>query len=334
MKNEEKYTKDIIPPLDFTEHVKKRPFMYIGSIIELFFGLIDNCIELTKTDKILFKITLIEENDFSINISTEENIESFLEYFENKIEDFENHYLPKVLKVISKKFSINKVNNSETSISFSFDKAIIKNTDVDYQKLSEKALLISVLNKQTEILTTDKRQKYLSQNYYHFPKGLFYLFDRVNKEALGKPKFKITFEETIDLYEYKIGIAYRTDWYPNEHIQSFANNIETKCGGSLVDGIFNGLFSACKNYVKTNNLTTHKIKRKKMLNGLIIICSIRGHNLKYGGSFKETLENKIIYKKAKKIIETSVLDFMNENKEITTDFLMRFDKTHLTSGIY
>ena len=158
--------------------------MYIGSIINLFFGLVTDSIELSKTDKILFKIILLGDNDFAINISTNSSIKSFLEHFTHKTKDFENYYLPQVLKVISKTFYINQENDSETTISFSFDKSIIQNTTIDYLKLTEKALLISVLNKQIEILTVDKRHKYLSQNYYHFPEGIFYLFDQVNKEVL------------------------------------------------------------------------------------------------------------------------------------------------------
>ncbi len=46
MKNDKKYSIDTLPPLNFTEHVKTRPFMYIGSIIELFLGLIADCTEL------------------------------------------------------------------------------------------------------------------------------------------------------------------------------------------------------------------------------------------------------------------------------------------------
>jgi DNA gyrase/topoisomerase IV subunit B len=262
MKNSEKYSKSTIKPLDFSEHVKKRPFMYFGNIISLFLGLVTDCIELSKTDKILFKIILLGDNDFAINISTNSSISLFLEHFTRKTNNFENYYLPQVLKTISKTFYIKKENDYEITISFSFDKIIIQNTTIDYLNLTEKALLISVLNKQIEILTIDKRHKYLSQNYYHFPEGIFYLFDKINKEVLGKPKFKITIDDIINSNQYQIGLAYRTDWYPTPHILSFANNTETKCGGSLVDGIFDGLLSACKAYVKKNNLDTFKVKRK------------------------------------------------------------------------
>jgi DNA gyrase/topoisomerase IV subunit B len=71
-----------------------------------------------------------------------------------------------------------------------------------------------------------------------------------------------------------------------------------------------------------------------MLNGLIIVCSVRGEKLEFSGSFKEKLESKIVYKQIKKTIKNSVLDLLNENDEIANDFIWRFDKTHIASGIY
>jgi hypothetical protein len=35
--------------------------------------------------------------------------------------------------------------------------------------------------------------------------------------------------------KYQIGLAYRTDCFPSANIRSFANDVHTTCGGSLVD---------------------------------------------------------------------------------------------------
>ncbi len=191
-----------------------------------------------------------------------------------------------------------------------------------------------MLNRQCEVITIDKRQKYLTQNYYHFPQGVFYLFDRATTEVLGKPEFKLTFDNEINSNKYQIGLAYRTDWFPSANVISFANNVHTICGGSLVDGILEGLINACKIYAKENNLTTFKINKKKFVNGLILICAVRGEDYKYGGSWKETLEDAVIKKEAKKVVEKLALDFFNNQKEKADKFLWRFDTTQLTSGMY
>ncbi|WP_462220605.1 hypothetical protein [Ferruginibacter sp.] len=160
------------------------------------------------------------------------------------------------------------------------------------------------------------------------------MFDRAITEVLGKPEFELTFDGKVNSNTYQIGLAYRTDWYPSPNAISFANDIHTVCGGSLVDGILDGLINACKVYAKGNNLTTFKINKKKFTNGLILICAVRGEEYRYGGSWKETLEDSVVRKQAKKLVSKLALDFFNNQKEKADKFLWRFDTTQLASGMY
>ena len=326
---------DTTQTMTFEESVRKRPFMYIGNdgVVGLFEGLLIDCIELCKTDEITFEIVISGANNFAFGLTSRNAINPFIQQFTNESKEFTN-YFPKVLKVVSETFEIITKDNSKTEVAFSFDKKVITNTNIDYLRLTEKVLKIALLNRQCEIITIDKRQKHLTQNYYHFPQGVFYLFDRATTEVLGRPDFKLTFDDKVNSNKYQIGLAFRTDWYPTPNLISFANNVQTVCGGSLVEGILAGLISACKTYVKENNLTTFKISRKKFLNGLIIVCAVRGEGYKYGGSFKETLEDDVVKKQAKKITVKLALDFFNNQKEKADKFLWRFDTTQLTSGMY
>ncbi len=326
---------DTTQTMTFEESIRKRPFMYIGNdgVVGLIKGLLTDCIELCKTDEILFEIEIAGDNNFVLGLSSRHDINPFLEQFTKESKEFSN-YFPQVLKVISESFKITYHENSKREIAFSFDQKVILNTNIDYLKLTEKVLQIALLNRQCEIITVDKRQKYLTQNYYHFPQGIFYLFDRATTEVLDKPEFKITFDDKINSNKFQIGLAYRTDWYPIHNVISFANDVQTICGGSLVDGILDGLITACKTYVKENDLTTFKVTGKKFLNGLIIVCAVRGFDYKYGGSFKETLEDEVVKKQAKKIVSKLALNFFNNQKENADKFLLRFDTTQLTSGMY
>jgi len=226
------------------------------------------------------------------------------------------------------------IDTQSWQLNFSLNKDLIADTNIDYLKLSENLLQVALLNRQAEIIITDKRQKHLNQNYYYFPQGVFYLFDKATTEILGKPEFKLVFDDELNKNKYQIGLAYRSDWYPTPNVISFANDVHTICGGSLVDGILEGLITSCKKYVKENKMLTFKIKPKKFFNGLIVVCAVRGDNFHYGGSFKETLENDEVKKQAKKVIAKLVSDFFKNNKENAEKFLWRFDTTQLTSGIY
>ena len=308
--------------------------MYIGNngLVDLCEGLITDCIKLCRTDEITFQFEIYGDNEFKLNLKSAHDLSAFTEQLSHESENFPN--FPKLLRIISQTLDINIKEDSKTEIAFSIDKKVIPDTKIDYLKLTEKLLQIAFLNRRCEIITTDKRQEYLIKNYHHFPQGVFYLFDRIIAEALGKPEFEIRFDDQAKTNNYQIGLAYRTDWHPEPNVISFANDVRTICGGSLVDGIMEGLLLACKTFVKENNLSNFKVSKRKLLNGLIIVSAVRGEDYNYGGSFRETLENHLVKKQAKEIIKRLALKFFNENKEKAEKFLWRFDTRELPSGLY
>lgn len=327
--------KEKLPKLKFEEHLRMRPGMYIGSgnrgVINLLKGLIADCVELTESDNFFFKIILEPEQKFELEIQTLGKIS----LFEKSIVDsnnFKNYYL-KASKILSTKFCFKSTSSSKALLTFKLDQNIL-NEAVVYLELLEGLLQWSYLNRNSEILLIDKREKFLNQNYLHFPEGVKYLYNKMVSDSLGKPEFEIAFDQKLNGIDYQIFLGYRTDWYPPSAIASFANDIHTECGGSLVDGIMNGFIGGCKKYVKENNLVDYKIKKKKFNNGLILVASVRGSEFKYGGSFKETLEEEKVEKEVTRIIKQLTIDFISNNEEKAEKFLWRFDEKQLTSGMY
>ncbi|MFM7023230.1 MAG: hypothetical protein ACKOXB_09645 [Flavobacteriales bacterium] len=304
--------------------------MYISDFPGLFTGILLDCIELCKTDKIFFTLTIKAENSFSIEIDTQADLRSFIEQFENK-QPFPL-YFPRILKIVSKDFEFFK--QKTTTIQFSIDTSIITDISIDFMEFIEKTSQIALLNRQSEILIIDRRQKHHNQLFFHFPQGVFYAFDRAAKKSWGQVEIKLHFDEKIEENHYQIGLAYSTDWCPNPNIITFANDVHTICGGSLSDGIVEGVYSAFKTYSKKNKLKAMKITRKKILNGLIVVATVRGKKFEYGGSFKERLENEIVKKQAANIIHNLLLNFLMQEKEITTKFFNRFDKNNIGSIMF
>ena len=77
-----------------------------------------------------------------------------------------------------------------------------------------------------------------------------------------------------------------------------------------------------------------KVSRKKLNNGLILVCAVRGNGFTYGGSWQEALEDEAVRKEIKKVVTALALDFFNSEKEKAATFIWRFDTTQLTSGMY
>lgn len=323
--------------LTFDQAVKKRTGMYLGGtgskgIVNLLKGLIRDCIEITEPSTYFFQITLEAKLKIHFEIEASNDLSKFeksLFLDNNALRDF--HL--KVCEILSVEFNLNKKSKNKLQLTFQLDKTVFIE-DVDYFELSENLLQYAYLNRNSEILLIDKREKYLNQNYFSFPQGIKYVYDKIVKEALGKPEFEIFFDGVLNGLRYQMFLGYRTDWYPTPFIESFANDVHTTCGGSLLDGILEGLIKGCKQHVKSSGLTDYVIRKKKFSNGLILIASVRGDDLQYGGSFKETLESDKVKKDAKNLIKQLTLDFITDNSEKAEKFLWRFNETKFESDMY
>ena len=330
--------KEEIQILSAEDAIRKRPGMYLGSVgskglINLVKGILLDSIDELKSEDLFFHFTIISHNNYQISITS---ISEFTEVMLNpttETKHIRDNFHFSVLKALSQKLKINQTAKKNLLIKWSFDQKAFPIKKVDFVHLNEMATQIAYLHRQSEILISDKSGKYLNQSFFSYPEGIRYIYERCKVEAFGTPKFEIKFEGGINDNEYQIFLGYRTDWYPTPQIVSFANEIHTIFGGSLVDGILEGLISGCRKHVKDSKLENHKIKKKKFNNGLILVCAVKGQDLIYAGSFKESLFDDKIRKDVKKIIKLKTLEFINQNEEKANKFLWRFDETQLTSGI-
>lgn len=321
--------------MEFKEHIRKRPGMFLGDtrskgIINLLKGLIIDCIEVTNSDKYFFRIELKSHYEFSLDFEALNDISKFEETINDS--GLDNFHL-KACKYLSSEFCMLSIATNKVLLKFTLDKKIF-NESVDYRELYGELLQWTLLNRNSEVFIIDEREKYSNQNYFSFPEGIKYLYDSMVKNALGKPKFELSFDGELNELRYQIFLGYRTDWYPFPNIASFSNNVHTICGGSLVDGVMEGLISGCKKYIKDNNWIDYRVRKKKFSNGLILVASVRGNEFQYGGSLKERLEDEKVKKDAKKLIEKLTIQFILNNQEKADEFLGRFDEKQLTSRMY
>lgn len=320
---------------EFDKHVRKRPRMYTGNkgLIDLVKGLIIDFIQSTKSELFLCHFSIEENGKYSLLFEGGANVDDYLSNLDVEKSNYDFRFLA-TLNALCFNLVIDNTINNELTINFEIESQIFNDRVVDFLDLGETLINIALLNRGTEIIITDKRERYLKQNYFSFPNGIKYLYERIKKEVLGTPQFEIFFDGEFKGNKYQIYIGYRTDWSPQPAILSYANDVYTSCGGSLVDGIIEGLTFGFREYVKSNNLDKYKIKKRKFSNGLILVCSIRGEDFIYGGSFKETLNEDIVKKDTRNLIKGITKDYLKENIDKIDKFIYRFNETELTSGMF
>ncbi|MCW3103903.1 MAG: gyrB [Bacteroidetes bacterium] len=311
--------------------------MYFGSndikgVLNLICGLIKDSIFICQTDNIFFFFEILNEGNFSLKISSENDISAIIPHFSEEESNREIYHL-RALKSVTDNFEV-LTNNKEIILNFHLDIVVFKETTIDYQNLMDEFVVLALLNRGAEILIKDATRKHVNQNYFSFPEGVFYLYERIKRDTLRKPEFDLLYDNHIKGNKYQIAVTYRLDWHPDPVVVSFANDINTTNGGSLVAGVIDGLILASKKYVKDNKLSTHKIKRRKFFNGLIIVCSVRGKDLEFGGSQRESLATEEVRTQSKEIVSKLVNDYLNNNKIQADRFLSRFDDENFMNKMY
>jgi len=327
-----------IKSLNIKEQFQQRPGMFLGSsgvkgIVALFIGLIEDVISVNESNQLFIKLEFDKHKQIHLEIRSHYLSSKLIEELESdKIN--QSLFILSILKKISDVFIITVDEPKKFKCVFSIDFSIFREDLNDFQLLNEAILQCAILNRNTKILLIDRRNKYLEQNYHHYPEGVLYLYKRICNEVLGSPNFQIEFDSELDDYKLQIVLAYRTDWFPNSTIISYANDENTPCGGDLVDGIFEGFINGCRKHVAKQKLDKYKIRKKKFKNGLILVCSIRGKEFEYGGSFKTSLIDNDVKILAKKLLVKLTVKYLAENPEIAEKFLFRFDDSNLMSKVF
>jgi DNA gyrase/topoisomerase IV subunit B len=174
---------DEIQTITFEESVQLRPGMYLGStdsigIINLISGLIKECIFIYKTDKLFFSIEFGGDG-ISFQINSDVDASVILQQLSDK--HWKDKVYFRILSALAEHLEIvdgTKLSTSGVTINFQLNKAIFKDMSLDYQHLTEELILLALLNRGTEILIKDTTQKHINQNYFNFPNGIFYLYEK------------------------------------------------------------------------------------------------------------------------------------------------------------
>ena len=214
-----------------------------------------------------------------------------------------------------------------TRVRFKPDPQIFETLEFSYETLAQRFRELAFLNAGIKITLTDERTG--KENAWSYKGGIVEFINHLNEnKKLIHPQpihldRKREFERRdqtgtkMEKMELEIVIQYN-DGY-DETVLSFANNINTRDGGSHLSGFRKALTRTINDYANKNDLLKQfkqNLSGDDMREGLTAIVSIKISNPQFEGQNKGRLLNVEVAGWAEQIVNEALAEYLEENPAV------------------
>jgi DNA gyrase subunit B len=209
-----------------------------------------------------------------------------------------------------------------TMTRFKPDKQIFENIEFSFDVLSNRLRELAFLTKGIQIRVVDDRALPEKSHLFHFDGGVksFIEFLNKNKELIHQEP--VYFDSEREHTRVEVGLQYN-DGY-NETIFTFANNINTREGGTHLIGFKSALTRCLNDYLKKLNLSKkleENLSGEDVREGLTAVISVKVPEPQFEGQTKARLGNSEV----KGIVESLTYDrlsfFFDQNPDVVKKIL-------------
>jgi len=191
-----------------------------------------------------------------------------------------------------------------TKVRFKPDGQIFETLDFSFDVLAQRLSELAFLNKGLSITLKDERKEPAKEQVFLYKGGIVSFVEHLNeaKTPLHKPIYvKVEKPEMI----LEVALQYNDSYA--ENLFSFANNINTREGGTHLVGFKAALTRTINNYANANDLLkkeTESLTGDDVREGLTAVVSVKVRNPQFEGQTKAKLGNSEV----KGVVETAVND--------------------------
>ncbi len=209
------------------------------------------------------------------------------------------------------------IDDTGTTVIFSPDPEIFKETKFNYQKIIDHLRQQAYLIKGTKITVYDLRKKdeYKSYSFY-FEGGIVSYVKYLNRDETPKQKTIFYVEKEINGIVVEISFQYTNDIQAVE--MSFANNIHTGEGGSHLTGFRAALTRVLNAYARKNNFikeNEENLTGDDVREGLTAVISVKLREPQFEGQTKAKLGNPEVRTAVESVLSESLEEFLEKHPQ-------------------
>ncbi|MDZ4224750.1 MAG: DNA topoisomerase IV subunit B, partial [bacterium] len=208
--------------------------------------------------------------------------------------------------------TVGKSDKHGTKVTFKPDPKIFTDLVYNFDTLSQRLRELSFLNRGLKITITDEREKD-KEHVFQYDGGIVSFVEYLNKRKtpIHKPLY---IEATKDKVVVEVALQWN-DGY-QENIFSFANNINTRDGGTHLSGLKSSLTRALNQYAQSHD-HLKKLKNtpegEDIREGLTAVISVKLPNPQFEGQTKGKLGNSEVEGIVKQVVYEKLTDHLEKN---------------------
>ena len=206
--------------------------------------------------------------------------------------------------------------NTGTTVTFKPDGAIFEETEFNFDTLSSRLRELAFLNRGLSITIKDERTE--KENDFCYEGGIisFVEYLNANKETLHRPPLYFTRSKNGTAVE--VALQYNNSY--NENVFSYANNINTREGGTHLMGFRAALTRTVNEYARANKIfkTETKLGGEDLREGLVAIVSVKLPDPQFEGQTKTRLGNSSIRGLIESMVSEGLSEYFEENPIVAT----------------
>jgi len=206
-----------------------------------------------------------------------------------------------------------KTQKRGTKITFRPDSGIFEQVEFSYEVLSERLRELAFLNKGLQITIEDERTE--KKQLFCYEGGIVSFIDMLNenKNPLHKP---IYIEREKNGLVLEVAMQYNDSF--SEHLFSFANNINTREGGTHLSGFKAALTRTTNSYGQANKILKEgeSLSGDDVREGLTAVISIKLPDPQFEGQTKTKLGNSEVKGIVESSINSDLAEYFEENPAV------------------
>jgi DNA gyrase subunit B len=203
-----------------------------------------------------------------------------------------------------------------TRVTFKPDPLIFEDTEISFDILAERMRELAFLNSGVRIELLDERIP--KEKLFYYEGGLVSFVEYLNKNK--EPIFPEVISISGEKQGISAGVAIQYNGTYNEKIFTFANNINTKEGGTHLVGFKAGLTRSIKQYATQNKVLKQpdleRLTGDDVREGLVAVVSIKISQPQFEGQTKTKLGNSDVKGLVENLVYEKLSIYFEENPKI------------------